>query len=112
MARPINKEWMDENDRVSPIYTKGVEDFLEFANTNNDRQLTTLPCPCAKCRNRTRYNPVEVRNHLVRHGIDRTYSIWFLHGEKPYMNSIECLPEVDVHGENIEEENIEDGGLG
>ena len=27
------------------------------------------------------------------------------------MNSIECPPVVDVHGENIEEENIKDGGL-
>ena len=54
MSRLINKEWMKETNRVGPIYTKGVEDFIEFAIAKNDKELTTLPCPCAKCRNKLR----------------------------------------------------------
>ena len=108
MSTSINKEWMHKKDRVWPIYTKGVEDFLEFAFINIDSGLTTLPCPCVKCRNRNRHTPLEVRKHLVKHGIDSLYSIWVFHGEKPYMNSIDHAPVEDVH----KEENIEFGGLG
>jgi len=34
MSRLINKEWINEKDKVGPIYTKGVRDFIEFASTN------------------------------------------------------------------------------
>ena len=104
---------MYETSRVGPEYTKGVEDFLEFANRNNVLGLTTLSCPCAKCRNKTRYKPLEIKKHLVRYGIDLSYSVQALHGENPYKNSIDHPPvEVSTHGENIQEENIEVGGLG
>ena len=65
-----------------------------------------------KGRNGKLLKPLDVRNHLVKASIDRSYSIWALHGEKAYMNSTLHLPVQEVRGETIEEENIEDGGLG
>lgn len=46
---------MNEKDRLGPIYTKGIKDFLEFAIENRAVGLTTLPCPCVKCRNKLRF---------------------------------------------------------
>ena len=50
-----------KNDRGDLVYTKLVEEFIEFANANNGRHLTTFPCPCMKCRNRRRHKPLDVK---------------------------------------------------
>ena len=81
MSRPITKEWMYETNRVGPEYTKGVEDFLKFANRNNVLGLTTLSCPCVTSRNKTQHKQLDIKRYLVRYGIDFSYSVWALHGE-------------------------------
>ncbi|EYU40091.1 hypothetical protein MIMGU_mgv1a026817mg, partial [Erythranthe guttata] len=106
MSRLINKEWMNESDRGGHVYTKGVEDFLEFADRTNVTELATIPCPCVKCRNRMRHTPINVRKHLVRNGIDKSYTLWALHGEKPFVNSFIDPIAEDAHQENIREEQI------
>ena len=112
MSLRVNKDWMYESNRVGPVYIKGVEEFLEFANANNVGGFETLTCPCAKCQNKKWYIPLVVRNHLICYGMHKSYSVWALHGEKPSTNLINRMPVEEVRGENIEEENIKVGGLG
>ncbi|KAL4568852.1 hypothetical protein LXL04_024469 [Taraxacum kok-saghyz] len=64
---------------LSDVYDKGVEAFLEFAQTNN---LDVIPCPCVLCTNFGHHSIKEVFYHLFAHGFDQNYKIWTFHGEK------------------------------
>ena len=104
---------MSERNRISEVYRQGVEDFIEFAITNDVEKLSTILCPCVKCRNKLRFPVVEVRNHLIINGINRKYTKWILHGEVPLSTPIAHHPSVD-HVElegNISEENVGDVGV-
>ncbi|XP_065848265.1 uncharacterized protein [Euphorbia lathyris] len=40
-----------------------------------------IRCPCMKCRNVDNQNESNVKYHLLRHGIMKSYTIWYFHGE-------------------------------
>ncbi|KAM7477899.1 hypothetical protein LguiA_026112 [Lonicera macranthoides] len=104
---------MNERNRICEVYIQGVGDFIEFAFANNVVNLSTILCPCVKCHNKLRFTRVEVRNHLITHGINRTYTKWLLHGERPSSILIVQHPPID-HVEfegNIGEEDVGDVGV-
>ncbi|KAF9622434.1 hypothetical protein IFM89_031237 [Coptis chinensis] len=82
MSRPIQKEWMNELDRLGDVYKQGVADFIQFATVNN-RGSTTCPCPCRECRNGKSFVFDTISRHLIRYGMDKNYRVWVLHGENP-----------------------------
>ncbi|KAM7506981.1 hypothetical protein LguiA_017434 [Lonicera macranthoides] len=92
MSRPINKEWMKERNRLSQVYRHGVEEFIEYAIANDVLKLSTILCPCIKCRNKLRFPAVDIRKHLIKNGINKTYTQWLLHGEDPSFISMDQHP--------------------
>ncbi|KAM7486516.1 hypothetical protein LguiA_002525 [Lonicera macranthoides] len=115
MSRPINKEWMNERNRLSQVYRQGVEEFIEYAIANDVLKLPTILCPCVKCRNKLRYPAVDIRKHLIKNGINKTYTQWLLHGEDPSFISMDQHPplgHVELE-EDIEPiDNNGDEGIG
>ncbi|KAM7469818.1 hypothetical protein LguiA_008001 [Lonicera macranthoides] len=115
MSRPINKEWMNERNRLSQVYRQGVEEFIEYAIANDVLKLPTILCPCVKCRNKLRYPAVDIRKHLIKNGINKTYTQWLLHGEDPSFISMDHHPplgHVELE-EDIEPiDNNGDEGIG
>ena len=113
MSNRINKEWMNERNRISQVYLQGVDDFIAFAIANDVQKLSTIICPCVKCRNKMRFRPTDVRKHLITKGIKRTYTKWLLHGEKPSTSCIKHPPVGNVElVDNPKEDNIGNSGLG
>ncbi|XP_076905922.1 uncharacterized protein LOC143561837 [Bidens hawaiensis] len=81
----IDKSWISL-DRLSNAYDKGVEAFLEFAQSNNPNS-NVIACPCKKCINLCHHSIVDVRYHLFAHGFNENYKVWSFHGEKLPNNS-------------------------
>ncbi|XP_050229228.1 uncharacterized protein LOC126678370 [Mercurialis annua] len=74
------KCWMEIDNRTDPIYIRGVDDFLSYA-FNHASNEKVIRCPCIKCRNVNYREKYEVRYHLLKYGIVKTYTQWYLHGE-------------------------------
>ncbi|KAF9607265.1 hypothetical protein IFM89_033472 [Coptis chinensis] len=68
---------------------------------------SACPCPCKNRRNRFRLEYDVVEDHLNLNGIDLSYRVWVLHGERRLQTSMEH-PVVG----NMEEINTEEEGLG
>ena len=68
-------------DRLSMKYRNGVEFFLEFC-ARNTQSPNSIPCPCVKCGNVVRMPIFKIKDQLFRNGIDKSYKVWFLHGER------------------------------
>lgn len=113
MSNRINKEWMNERNRISQVYLQGVDDFIAFAIANDVQKLSTILCPCVKRQNKMCFSPTDVRKHLITKGIKRTYTKWLLHGEKPLTS---CIKHPSVGNvelvDNPKEDNIGNSGLG
>ncbi|KAF9597959.1 hypothetical protein IFM89_023362 [Coptis chinensis] len=77
---PPNRAWM-KAPQASTEYLDGVISFLTFAQKKpgNDGWYC---CPCVACRNVNGKKTLhEVSDHLIRLGIDETYTTWTFHGE-------------------------------
>lgn len=105
MSEQIQKDWMDERNRSSTLYEDGVRHFVLFAQTKLGG--SACPCPCKICRNRFRLTYEVVEDHLIANGIDLSYRVWVLHGER----RSKTLMEHPVVG-NMNKENTEEEGLG
>ncbi|XP_073003919.1 uncharacterized protein [Typha latifolia] len=100
----IDKRWMENKDRLSNEY-RGVQIFLDFAFQHSMHQDQIL-CPCRKCNNARIRTRKEVYDHLIIHGILRTYTHWVAHGEDIIeLNNIEEIGDDDDEDEhdNLEE---------
>ncbi|KAA0054168.1 uncharacterized protein E6C27_scaffold131G00970 [Cucumis melo var. makuwa] len=75
----MNKSWMMEN-RMSREYDVGVESFIQFG-LSHAKGSNSIRCPCLKCGNRLLKDVSIVRYHLYVNRIDKSYKIWFWHGE-------------------------------
>ncbi|KAA0039057.1 hypothetical protein E6C27_scaffold84G001530 [Cucumis melo var. makuwa] len=74
----MGKSWMIEN-RMSREYDVGVESFIQFGLSH--AKGYSIRCSCLKCENRLLKDVSIVRYHLYASGIDKSYKIWFWHGE-------------------------------
>ncbi|XP_073101409.1 LOW QUALITY PROTEIN: uncharacterized protein [Elaeis guineensis] len=84
-----DKNWMKLNDRASMEYINEVHSFLNFAfgqPTVSDR----IRCPCTKYRNTVFKGRHEVKAHLIRNEIVKSYKHWVYHGETIEENLEEC----------------------
>ena len=75
----MDKQWMSAN-RLSAEYRNGVDLFLRFCSENvKDPNFTY--CPCLKCGNVKKMDLKKIKEHLYFNGIDKSYTIWYYHGE-------------------------------
>ncbi|XP_062100095.1 uncharacterized protein LOC133805968 [Humulus lupulus] len=77
----MDQKWMSAN-RLSEEYKNGVDFFLRFCLENGGDPNFTC-CPCLKCFKVTKLSFNKIKEHLFFNGIDRSYKIWYSHGEKP-----------------------------
>ena len=77
----INRMWIQNPNRCADEYLDGIEDFIDFARTHNPG-ATIIQCPCRMCNNTLRETIENVRFHLVRNGMIKTYNTWNHHGEQ------------------------------
>ena len=64
-------------------YENGVEEFLQFAQTNAQAMWGKYFCPCVKCANGRRQIVNDIRTHLIFYGIVRTNTKWIWKGNCP-----------------------------
>lgn len=74
--------------RNSNEYIEGVNNLLSFAKDEE----SYIRCPCRGCGNLHELTKKEVRNHLFRHGIDKTYVLWRYHGERHLASDFSSVP--------------------
>ncbi|KAL3839071.1 hypothetical protein ACJIZ3_023662 [Penstemon smallii] len=103
---------LDQTKRfTSDEYVNGVRTFMRFSYKNMPHKDKWL-CPCGRCLNQSLYPPNLVKLHLLKHGIDVTYSEWTRHGETSDIH----VENHNNHGhmdETFEEEQLlEDLNLG
>ncbi|KAL5729065.1 hypothetical protein ACHQM5_002067 [Ranunculus cassubicifolius] len=82
----MNKNWMKLADRKSPEYAKGIEEFIGFAKQKLDGK-GMAKCPCDNCNNRADKHITDIRKHLLDHGMNKTYTHWYYHGEELEVSS-------------------------
>ena len=69
------------SNRLSKEYENGVSEFVKFA-VAHAKDPSRMTCPCLSCCYGSRVDAVQLASHLIRYGIDRSYTCWNLHGEK------------------------------
>jgi len=73
------------SNRLSREYENGVSEFVKFVVAHAE-DPSRMICPCLGCCYGKRVDAVQLTSHLMRHGIDRSYTCWNLHGEKSNEN--------------------------
>nr|XP_004491836.1 uncharacterized protein LOC101491198 [Cicer arietinum] len=105
----MDRSWMNAN-RLSEVYQKGVEEFLEFALQKLPKNEGKFYCPCVKCLNGNQLQFEEIRNHLICYGICQTYTKWIWHGDSLNMTNVSEREEVREDMDNRLENMILDIG--
>ncbi|KAL6518135.1 hypothetical protein OROMI_033836 [Orobanche minor] len=76
----MDRNWINA-PRLSKEYKNGVTEFCKYA-TQHAKDIRFILCPCQKCLNVVEVNgQTELYEHLICHGIDRTYTFWKYNGE-------------------------------
>lgn len=96
----VDKSWILLRDRTSVEYIDGVENFINFAFMNKNRETYRIKCPCPKCVNRFYQDIETVRGHIEMYGFEKTYVNWIYHGER-FISSSSCSSRNDVELENV-----------
>ena len=77
----MDHDWV-KAPRLSEAYKNGVKFFCDQA-VKHAKDIRFIRCPCQKCLNIMEVNGVaELYEHLMCHGIDKTYSCWTYHGDE------------------------------
>ena len=86
----------------------GVNEFLQFS-LDHATNPNVIPCPCLHCGNLHNFSIGKIKEHLFFNGIDRSYKVWFWHGEKiPIRKTPSRKIEVrDDHGVDYEDDLFE-----
>ena len=69
------------SNRLLKEYENEVSEFVKFA-VAHAKDPSRITCPCLGCCYGKRVDAVQLTSHLIRYGIDRSYTCWNLHGEK------------------------------
>ena len=76
----MGKEWILA-DKLSTEYRNGVNEFLQFS-LDHATNANTISCPCLHCGNLHKLSIGKIKEYLFFNEIDRSYKVWFWHGEK------------------------------
>jgi len=99
--------------RISDVYEKGVEDFLEFARHNGAAINGRYYCPCVKCVNLIRLDIELIREHVLCDGFLKNYTMWTWHGEVldlPYASEQDQCEQSNLFSEDYMDDMIRDIG--
>jgi len=69
----MDRSWINAN-RISDVYEKGVEEFLEFAKRNGATINERYYCPCVKCVNLKRLDIELIREHVLCDSFLKNYT--------------------------------------
>lgn len=69
------------SNRLSKEYENGVSKFVKFAIAHA-KDPNRMTCPCLSCCYGSQVDAVQLASHLLRYGIDRSYTCWNLHGKE------------------------------
>ena len=76
----IDKLWMAIKNRRSIEYLKGATNFIAYAFTHSAVDDMII-CPRAKCRNVNYCSSIDVMFHLLKNGINKSYTTRHFHGK-------------------------------
>ncbi|XP_028189367.1 uncharacterized protein LOC114375713 [Glycine soja] len=105
----MDRSWMNAS-RITEDYENGVEEFLQFAQTNAQPMWGKYFCPCVKCANGKCQIVNDITTHLICDGIVRTYTKWIWHGESPDRPEMSQPELINAEIGNPIEEMIHDLG--
>ncbi|XP_027351246.1 uncharacterized protein LOC113862354 [Abrus precatorius] len=110
MEIPENRRWMetrlDHNRHLRHEFVKGVNEFIEFATTQQSFQkYQQLRCPCKKCQCRRFHYVDDVMVHLYEQGFMKNYYYWTNHGER-MLPTPPTLVEESYYGMNNQREEF------
>ncbi|KAL4281757.1 hypothetical protein GQ457_03G020570 [Hibiscus cannabinus] len=93
--------------RVSDVYRRGVEAFLNFAFANASQENMIL-CPCKRCVNNNFLAREVVEEHLIVFGFIRGYKKWTFHGERPSRSTSTSNP---IYPQNFHQRSVREDGM-
>jgi len=76
----MDQSWINAS-RISDVYEKDVEEFLQFVKRNVAGVNNKYYCPCVNCLNRIRQDIELIREHVLCGGFLKSYTTWTWHGE-------------------------------
>ena len=91
-------------NRMSREYDLGVKMFIKFG-LSHAKGSNSIRCPCLNCDNRLLKDVSTAQYHLYTNENDKSYKVWFWHGEE--LNS----DNVTNTMENTVDETNENDGL-
>ncbi|KAK7337330.1 hypothetical protein VNO77_17896 [Canavalia gladiata] len=109
VTHTMDRSWINAK-RTSDEYENGVEEFLNFAQTNLPESNGQFYCPCVNCLNERRLSVGQIREHILCDGFCKSYTKWTWHGELLGMPSVSQTVEVDINMEDWVEDMIRDVG--
>ncbi|KAI3982494.1 hypothetical protein MKX01_031233, partial [Papaver californicum] len=78
----MDKSWVHK-DRWGKEYEDGLRLFLDYAFKKGFvTEDSKMKCPCRKCNNLEFKLTSEMFGDLILHGMMRSYTVWFHHGER------------------------------
>lgn len=101
LANIMDRQWIQQPNICAIKYLDGINDFIEFASRHNPRS-TRIRCPCRRCNNTLRETFENVRYHLVRNGMIKTYTTWNHQGEQLDHASSSNVTRVDNVEPNVD----------
>lgn len=111
-----SREWMykridERTNNISAEFSAGVEEFMNFANSQPLAQSSggKFYCPCSVCKNDKFLTGRKIWNHLYTRGFMPEYYVWYMHGEQ--LNIDLGTSHVDSNnpsGSQTEVSNIDD----
>ncbi|KAK2390397.1 hypothetical protein QL285_063943 [Trifolium repens] len=118
----MDRSWMRAN-RLSSEYKQGVIEFLQFAESNIEKDLpppksnaekrphVLILCPCVHCGNQEpKRNRKEIMTHILCDGICQNYTQWIWHGEEVEMPSVSQRENISVDMDDRLEDMMRDIG--
>jgi len=76
----INKSLTSLENRNSPDFEKGLNDFVERSEAHVYSN-GLIRCPCRACVNNSLKTILQMKGHIHRFGFERRYVTWVYHGE-------------------------------
>ncbi|KAI3968070.1 hypothetical protein MKW92_019112, partial [Papaver armeniacum] len=93
----MDKSWVHK-DRWTNDYQDGVRLFLDYAFKNGFvTEDNKMRCPCRDCNNICYHTEKKMFEDLVLHGMMRSYTTWFHHGESSSSTVLSSTrPDIDA----------------
>ena len=82
-----DKGWV-QYDRCTLKYEKHLNEFLDIA-VSQVSVVDKIDYSCPKCNNGYYRTQKEVKLHLFKWGMEKTYKRWVYHGESLHVTSVE-----------------------